>query len=137
MQRSVIEAVYTQNSLVDVPLEQRLQGVDSRLFVGTNGRQGHGSAGNDAQGHDTQQALGIHLTVQRLQPNAALKFICLLDKVCSLPVMEAGLASNNNILAEHEIHSFWQIRKFHPICHFYNSKLYGNVNPILCELHIW
>ena len=106
MQKSVIEAVYTQNSLVDVPLEQRLQGVDSRLFVGTNGRQGHGSAGNDAQGHDTQQTLGVHLTVQRLQPNAALELIGLLDKVCSLPIVEAGLASNNNILAEHVIHSF-------------------------------
>ena len=106
MQKSVIEAVYTQNSLVDVPLEQRLQGVDSRLFVGTNGRQGHGSAGNDAQGHDAQQTLGVHLTVQRLQPNAALELIGLLDKVCSLPIVEAGLASNNNILAEHVIHSF-------------------------------
>ena len=110
MQKSVIEAVYTQNSLVDVPLEQRLQSVDSRLFIGANGRQGHGGAGNDAQRHDTQKTLGIHFAVQRLQPDAALELVCLLDKVCSLPVVEAGFASNNNILAEHVIHSFWQTR---------------------------
>ena len=95
-----IEAVELDNS-INVAQEQGLQCVHSSLSIRAGSSQRYRGTGNNAQGHDSQQALGIHLAAAGFQPNAALKFVGLLHEVCSLFVVQAGLAANQNFLIEH------------------------------------
>ena len=74
-------------------------------ILGVAGIAGSGqndrSSGYDTHRHDTQQALGIHLAIFGLQPNAAFKFIRLLYKICSLAVMQTGFTANDDFLNNH------------------------------------
>ena len=47
------------------------------------------------------ERLGVHLAAARLHPDAACKFVGLLNEVCSLSVVQTGLAANNNFLIDH------------------------------------
>ena len=53
------------------------------------------------------------LSVAGFQPDAAFKLIRLLNKVCSLLVVQTGLTANDNFFAKHNIHSFsshpWEV----------------------------
>jgi uncharacterized membrane protein YfcA len=46
---------------------------------------------DDTQGQNTQKALGIDAALIHFNPDAGLEFIGFLNKVCSLPVVQAGL----------------------------------------------
>ena len=94
------EAVKKQRS-INVPLQQHFQCGNGCLCVRAISGQNHSSAGDDTQGHDTQQALGVHTAAAGLNPNGAVEFICLLHEVCSLLVMQTGFTTNNNFLAKH------------------------------------
>jgi hypothetical protein len=98
---SVIEAVLRTVISINIPLEQFLQSCDSCLFVRTNGGKGDRGTGDDTEGHDTKQALGIHFSVLGFQPDGTLELISLLDEVGSLPIVQTGFTANNDILNEH------------------------------------
>ena len=86
---------------VNVPLEQSFQCIHSSLSIGTDSAQGNRGTGDNPQGHNTKQALGIHLAALGLQPNAAFKLIGLLYEVGSLSVVQAGFTAHNNFFVEH------------------------------------
>lgn len=52
--------------------DQLSQGFDGLLFIGSVSNQGDGGPLHNAQGQDTQQALGVHPALILLYPNAAL-----------------------------------------------------------------
>ena len=94
-----IEAVVCQ--LVYIPLQKGFQSVYSSLSIGAHGTQGNRGAGDDAQGHDAQQTLGVHFPILGFQPDAAFKFIGLLHEICSLLVVKARLTTDYYFLIEH------------------------------------
>ena len=89
---------------VNIPLKQSFQRSNGILSVRTHGRKSDGGASYDTKRHDTQQALGIHLAVIGLDPDAAVELISLLNKICSLTVMQAGLTANDDFFIKHTIH---------------------------------
>ena len=86
--RHSTEAVKKLRS-INVPLQQHFQRSYGSLSIRSVGGQHNGATGNDAQGHDTKQALGIHATVAGFDPDGTAEFICLLHKVCSLLIVQA------------------------------------------------
>ena len=92
--------------LIYIPLEQGVQCIHSSLSIRAGSTQCNSRAGNNPQGHDTQQALGVHLAITGLQPDAALKLIGFLDEIGCLFVVQAGLTTNDDFFIEHNPHSF-------------------------------
>ena len=86
---------------INVPLKKRFQGIYSILCIRTGCRKRNNGAGYNTHRHNTQKALCIHLAVSGFQPNTALEFVGLLHEVCSLLVVQTGLATNHDFLVEH------------------------------------
>ena len=95
---------------INVPLKQSLQRGNSGLSIVAVGRQLNSSTGYNAQGHDTKQALGIHLPAAGFNPNAAIEFVRLLNKVSSLLIVQTGLAAHNDFLFEHKYYTPYWLR---------------------------
>ena len=87
--------------LGNVLLQHNFQCSNCFIFVSAICRDGNNTAGNNTQGHNTQTALGFHRPLLGFQPNPAGEFICLLHEVCSLTVMQAGFATNDDFFIEH------------------------------------
>ena len=65
------------------------QRVDSLFFIGTFRDQADTGSFGNTHGEYTQHALGIDAALIHLNPDAGLEFIGFLNKVCSLPVVQA------------------------------------------------
>ena len=63
------------------------------LGIGTHGDQIHRDTGDDAQAHDTQKTLCVHLAVTGFQPDAALP-----EGTWSLKFFSATLISRGELV---------------------------------------
>ena len=105
---------------IDIALKERIKGINRSLRIRADRAEGNGGTGYNPQRHDAEQALGIHLPVVGLQPDAALKLICLLHNIWSLAVVQPGFTTNNNFLIEHPKHSFSShLRKMRRVLHYH------------------
>ena len=85
---------------IHIPLKQCIERVNCDLCIGANRTQRYLGTGDNSERHDAQQALRIHLAGIGFQPDAALKLVRLLYKICSLLVVQSRFAADNDFLVE-------------------------------------
>ena len=83
-----------QISLRETSLHQLHQGIYRFLLISAIGDDLNGRAAHDAQGKNTQQALGVYPALFLLHPNGSLVLIGLLDKKSRGPRVQTNMILN-------------------------------------------
>jgi len=90
-----------QISLRETSLHQLHQGIYRFLLISAIGDDLNGRAAHDAQGKNTQQALGVYPALFLLHPNGSLVLIGLLDKKSRGPRVQTNMILNGYFFCVH------------------------------------